>query len=241
MLVIPAIDLKDGQAVRLYKGDYNQKTVYSNNPEELAKEFETMGAKWLHVVDLDGAKDGKCINLETIRKIKQTTNMSLELGGGIRNMEAVALYLDEVGIDRVILGTAAINDPQFLKEAISKYGAKKIVVGVDVKNGYVSTSGWLKTSDVPYLDFIKELEKIGVEYIVVTDISKDGTLQGPNFKMYEQIASVSKINFVVSGGIKDKQNILDVAKKDYYACIVGKAYYEGKVDLKEVIACLQNG
>ncbi|MFR3043990.1 MAG: 1-(5-phosphoribosyl)-5-[(5-phosphoribosylamino)methylideneamino]imidazole-4-carboxamide isomerase [Thomasclavelia spiroformis] len=241
MLVIPAIDLKDGQAVRLYKGDYNQKTVYSNNPEELAKEFETMGAKWLHVVDLDGAKDGRCINLETIRKIKQTTNMSLELGGGIRNMETVALYLDEVGIDRVILGTAAINDPQFLKEAISKYGAKKIVVGVDVKNGYVSTSGWLKTSDVPYLDFIKELEKIGVEYIVVTDISKDGTLQGPNFKMYEQIASVSKINFVVSGGIKDKQNILDVAKKDYYACIVGKAYYEGKVDLKEVIACLQNG
>lgn len=241
MLVIPAIDLKDDQAVRLYKGDYNQKTVYSNNPEELAKEFETMGAKWLHVVDLDGAKDGKCINLETIRKIKQTTNMSLELGGGIRNMETVALYLDEVGIDRVILGTAAINDPQFLKEAISKYGAKKIVVGVDVKNGYVSTSGWLKTSDVPYLDFIKELEKIGVEYIVVTDISKDGTLQGPNFKMYEQIVSVSKINFVVSGGIKDKQNILDVAKKDYYACIVGKAYYEGKVDLKEVIACLQNG
>lgn len=241
MLVIPAIDLKDGQAVRLYKGDYNQKTVYSNNPEELAKEFETMGAKWLHVVDLDGAKDGKCINLETIRKIKQTTNMAVELGGGIRNMETVALYLDEVGIDRVILGTAAINDPQFLKEAISKYGAKKIVVGVDVKNGYVSTSGWLKTSDVPYLDFIKELEKIGVEYIVVTDISKDGTLQGPNFKMYEQIASMSKINFVVSGGIKDKQNILDVAKKDYYACIVGKAYYEGKVDLKEVIACSQNG
>ena len=241
MLVIPAIDLKDDQAVRLYKGYYNQKTVYSNNPEELAKEFETMGAKWLHVVDLDGAKDGKCINLETIRKIKQTTNMAVELGGGIRNMETVALYLDEVGIDRVILGTAAINDPQFLKEAISKYGAKKIVVGVDVKNGYVSTSGWLKTSDVPYLDFIKELEKIGVEYIVVTDISKDGTLQGPNFKMYEQIASVSKINFVVSGGIKDKQNILDVAKKDYYACIVGKAYYEGKVDLKEVIACLQNG
>lgn len=241
MLVIPAIDLKDGQAVRLYKGDYNQKTVYSNNPEELAREFETMGAKWLHVVDLDGAKDGKCSNLETIKKIKQTTNMAVELGGGIRNMETVALYLDEVGIDRVILGTAAINDLEFLKEAISRYGAKKIVVGVDVKDGFVSTSGWLKTSDVPYLNFIKQLEKIGVEYIVVTDISKDGTLQGPNFKMYEQITSESKINFVVSGGIKDKQNILDVAKKDYYACIVGKAYYEGKVDLKEVIACLQNG
>lgn len=240
MLVIPAIDLKDGQAVRLYKGDYNQKTVYSNQPQELAKVFEAAGAKWLHVVDLDGAKDGKCINLETIKQIKQTTNMQIELGGGIRNLETVALYLDEVGIDRVILGTAAINDPEFLKAALNQYGAKKIVVGVDVKDGYVSTSGWLETSNVPYLDFIKELEKLGVEYIVVTDISKDGTLQGPNFSMYEQIDAMSKIKFVVSGGIKDKQNIVDVYNKDYYACIVGKAYYEGKVDLKEVIACLQN-
>lgn len=241
MLIIPAIDLKDGQAVRLLKGDYKQKTVYSDKPEELAKVFEDMGAKWLHVVDLDGAKDGKCVNLETIRKIKQNTTMQVELGGGIRNLETVALYLDEVGIDRVILGTAAINDPDFLKNALVKYGPEKIVVGVDVKNGYVSTSGWLETSDVPYLDFIKELEKLGIKYIVATDISKDGTLQGPNFEMYEMIAKTSTINFVVSGGIKDAQNIQAVASKDYYACIVGKAYYEGQVNLKEVIACLQNG
>lgn len=241
MLIIPAIDLKDGQAVRLFKGDYNQKTVYSDKPEELAQGFEAMGAKLLHVVDLDGAKDGECINLETIKKIKQSTSMQIELGGGIRNLETVALYLDEVGIDRVILGTAAINDPEFLKAAINTYGPEKIVVGVDVKNGYVSTSGWLETSDVPYLEFIKELEKLNVKYIVATDISKDGTLQGPNFDMYQQIAETSKINFVVSGGIKDAQNIKDAASKDYYACIVGKAYYEGKVDLKEVIACLQNG
>lgn len=241
MLIIPAIDLKDGQAVRLYKGDYNQKTVYSNQPEELAQKFEAMGAKLLHVVDLDGAKDGECINLETIKKIKQSTSMQVELGGGIRNMETVALYLDEVQIDRVILGTAAINDPDFLKAALNTYGPEKIVVGVDVKDGYVSTSGWLETSNVPYLDFIKELEKLGVKYIVATDISKDGTLQGPNFDMYQQIAKTSKINFVVSGGIKDAQNIKDAADKNYYACIVGKAYYEGKVDLKEVIACLQNG
>lgn len=241
MLIIPAIDLKDGQAVRLYKGDYNQKTVYSNQPEELAQKFEAMGAKLLHVVDLDGAKDGECINLETIKKIKQSTSMQVELGGGIRNMETVALYLDEVQIDRVILGTAAINDPDFLKNALNTYGPEKIVVGVDVKDGYVSTSGWLETSNVPYLDFIKELEKLGVKYIVATDISKDGTLQGPNFDMYQQIAKTSKINFVVSGGIKDAQNIKDAADKNYYACIVGKAYYEGKVDLKEVIACLQNG
>ncbi|GFI41242.1 1-(5-phosphoribosyl)-5-[(5-phosphoribosylamino)methylideneamino]imidazole-4-carboxamide isomerase [Thomasclavelia cocleata] len=241
MLVIPAIDLKDGQAVRLFKGDYNQKTVYSDKPEKLAQDFETMGAKLLHVVDLDGAKDGKCINLETIKKIKQNTSMQIELGGGIRNLETVALYLDEVGIDRVILGTAAINDPEFLKNALCTYGAERIVVGVDVKDGYVSTSGWLETSAVPYLEFIKDLEKLGVKYIVATDISKDGTLQGPNFEMYEQITKTSKINFVVSGGIKDAQNIKDAANKDYYACIVGKAYYEGRVDLKEVIACLQNG
>ena len=199
MLVIPAIDLKDGQAVRLFKGDYNQKTVYSNEPAKLAKAFEEMGAKLLHVVDLDGAKDGECINLETIKKIKQNTSMQVELGGGIRNIETVALYLDEVGIDRVILGTAAINDPEFLKSAINTYGPEKIVVGVDVKDGFVSTSGWLKISNVPYLEFIKELEKLGVKYIVATDISKDGTLQGPNFDMYEQIARTSTINFVVSG------------------------------------------
>lgn len=241
MLIIPAIDLKDGQAVRLFKGDYNQKTVYRDKPEQLAQEFEVMGAKLLHVVDLDGAKDGKCINLETIKKIKQNTSMQIELGGGIRNIETVALYLDQVGIDRVILGTAAINDPEFLKTALNTYGPERIVVGVDVKGGYVSTSGWLETSDVPYLDFINQLQLLGVKYIVATDISKDGTLQGPNFEMYEQIAKTSTINFVVSGGIKDAQNINDVASKDYYACIVGKAYYEGKVDLKEVIACLQNG
>ncbi len=241
MLIIPAIDLKDGQAVRLYKGDYQQKTVYSTRPEQIAKEFENMGAKYLHVVDLDGAKDGKCINLETIKKIKQNTKLKIELGGGIRNLETVALYLDEVGLDRVILGTAAINDPEFLKAALKKYGVKRIVVGVDVKDGYVSTSGWLETSNVYYLDFIKELEKIGVEYIVATDISKDGTLTGPNFEMYEQIASISDINFVVSGGVKDAKNIEEAAEHNYYACIVGKAYYEGKIDLKEVIACLQNG
>ena len=170
MLVIPAIDLKDGQAVRLFKGDYNQKTVYSNEPAKLAKAFEEMGAKLLHVVDLDGAKDGECINLETIKKIKQNTSMQVELGGGIRNIETVALYLDEVGIDRVILGTAAINDPEFLKSAINTYGPEKIVVGVDVKDGFVSTSGWLKISNVPYLEFIKELEKLGVKLSLLLQI-----------------------------------------------------------------------
>lgn len=240
MLIIPAIDLKDGEAVRLYKGDYNQKTVYSKHPETLAKQFEDMGATFLHVVDLDGAKDGKAKNLETIQKIRNHTTMKIELGGGIRDMKTVALYLNEVGIDRVILGTAALQDPEFLKAALRQYGSERIVVGVDVKNGFVSTAGWLETSQMPYLEFIQYLESIGVTYIVATDISKDGTLMGPNFNMYDQIDQTSNIKFVVSGGIKDFQNIKDVHDKGYYACIVGKAYYEKKVDLKETIKCLQN-
>ena len=212
MLVIPAIDLKDGQAVRLFKGDYQQKTVYSDHPEELAQTFEEAGAKLLHVVDLDGAKDGQAKNLETIKKIRKQTSMKIELGGGIRD----------------------------LKTALKRYGSEKVVVGVDVKNGFVSTAGWLETSQTPYLEFIHFLEKIGVQYIVATDISKDGTLMGPNFDMYDQIAKTSSIQFVVSGGIKDFDNIKKVAEKGYYACIVGKAYYEKKVDLKETIQCLQN-
>ncbi|MEG0453056.1 MAG: 1-(5-phosphoribosyl)-5-[(5-phosphoribosylamino)methylideneamino]imidazole-4-carboxamide isomerase [Coprobacillus sp.] len=241
MILIPAIDLKDGEAVRLYKGDYNQKTVYSSIPEEIALNFEKMGAKYLHVVDLDGAKDGATINLETIKKIRKVLSIPIELGGGIRSKETVDLYLSGVGIDRVILGTAAIEDPEFLKLALNKYGPERIVVGVDVKDGYVSTSGWLHTTKVHYLDFLKELEKIGVKYIVCTDISKDGTLTGPSFELYEDIHSKSPIQFVVSGGIKDAEDIYKVNEKGYYGCIVGKAYYEGKVDLEEVITCLQKG
>lgn len=239
MIIIPAIDLKDGQAVRLYKGDYQQKTVYSSTPEQIALDFENMGADYLHVVDLDGAKEGTTTNLQTIKKIRETISIPMELGGGIRNIQTVDLYLNDIGIDRVILGTAAIENPEFLKIALEKYGPKRIVVGVDVKDGYVSTSGWLKTSEVHYLDFLKELEKIGIQYIVCTDISKDGTLTGPSFELYENIYNNSSIQFVVSGGVKDANDIYQANEKGYYACIVGKAYYEGKIDLKEVIACLR--
>lgn len=241
MILIPAIDLKDGQAVRLLKGDYNQKTIYSSSPEEIALKFQDMGADYLHVVDLDGAKDGTTTNLETIRKIRQALTIPIELGGGIRDIETVDLYLNEVGIDRVILGTAAIENPEFLKQALLKYGSHRIVVGVDVKDGFVSTSGWLTTTEVHYLDFLKELKKIGVQYIVCTDISRDGTLMGPSFDLYEDIHKNSSLSFVVSGGIKDADDIYQVNKKGYYGCIVGKAYYEGKIDLEEVITCLQKG
>ncbi len=181
MIVIPAIDIKDGEAVRLYKGDYNQKTVYSKNPEELAKDFEKIGAEYLHLVDLDGAKDGTSVNIETIRKIRESVKIPIELGGGIRTEDTVKIYLEEIGINRIIIGTSAIQNPEFLKRMLNKYGAEKIVVGVDVKDGNVSISGWLETSEVNYIDFIKKLEKMGIKYIVVTDISKDGTLQRTKF------------------------------------------------------------
>ncbi len=235
MLVIPAIDIKEGKAVRLFKGDYSKKTIYSTEPEKLAMKFESMGAKYIHIVDLDGAKDGKCVNLETIKKIRNSILIPIELGGGIRNEETVRLYLDEIGINRIILGTSAINNPEFLKKMINKYGSEKIVVGVDVKEECVSISGWLETSTINYIDFIKKIEEIGVKYIVVTDISKDGTLSGPNFDMYDKIKKNSNINIIVSGGVKSKDNICDLSKLDYYGCIVGKAYYENKVKLEEVM------
>lgn len=239
MILIPAIDLKDGQAVRLYKGDYQQKTVYSSSPVDIALNFEKMGADYLHVVDLDGAKNGTTTNLQTIQKIKENLSIPIELGGGIRDMQTVDLYLGQIGIDRVILGTAAIEKPEFLKAALQKYGPSRIVVGVDVKDGYVATSGWLVNTQTYFLDFLKELEKQGVEYIVCTDISKDGTLSGPSFDLYKDISTHSSLQFVVSGGIKDAQDIYKVNELGYYGCIVGKAYYEGKIDLEEVISCLQ--
>lgn len=235
MFVIPAIDLKDGEAVRLYKGDYDQKTVYSQSPEMVAKGFEEMGARYLHVVDLDGAKDACATNKETIRRIRQAIAIPMELGGGIRDMATVSMYLDDIGIDRVILGTAALKDRPFLEAALKAYGPERIVVGVDIKNGYVSTAGWLDTSEIYYLDFIKELEAMGVTTIVCTDISKDGTLTGPSFEIYAEIAKNTNMQFVVSGGVKDDEDVYRVNALGYYACIVGKAYYEGRIDLKEVI------
>ncbi|MDR0200221.1 MAG: 1-(5-phosphoribosyl)-5-[(5-phosphoribosylamino)methylideneamino]imidazole-4-carboxamide isomerase [Streptococcaceae bacterium] len=230
--IIPAIDLQNGEAVRLFKGDYAQKTVYSSHPEALAKKFESYGAGYLHVVDLDGAKDGATTNLETIRKIKRSTNLKIEVGGGIRTLETVELYLDDLQIERVILGTVAIKNPDFVKECLKHYAPPQIVVGVDIKNGRVATEGWLETSDVPYLDFLHALEKIGVTTTVITDISKDGTLTGPNFDLYAEIARETSLNFVVSGGVKDVADVQEAVKRNYDGIIVGKAYYEGKIDLE---------
>ena len=229
-MIIPAIDLQNGEAVRLFKGDYEQKTVYSNNPAALAKTFEDMGAAYLHIVDLDGAKDGNTANIQTIRNIRSQVNIPIQVGGGIRTAETVSLYLDELKIDRVILGTVAVTHPDFVRTMIEKHGSERIVVGVDVRHEKVSTSGWLKDSNLNYLTFIEQLKQMGVKYIVATDILKDGTLTSPNWEMYERIKG---IDVVVSGGVACEEHIR--MARDYYGVIVGKAYYEGKVDLERCI------
>jgi len=228
MIIIPAIDLQDGQAVRLVQGDYGKKTVYNPDPVKVAQNFEGMGAKYLHVVDLDGAKDGSTANIDSIRRIRAAVKMPMQLGGGIRNEETVSLYLDEIGINRVILGTIAVSEPQFVKEMIIKYGAEKIVVGVDVRSNTVATAGWLSDSRVNYLEFIENLKEMGVGYVVVTDITRDGTLTSPNWEMYKKIEG---INVIVSGGVAEEDHFRKAA--NYYGIIIGKAFYEGKVDLKK--------
>ena len=241
MIIIPAIDLQNGQAVRLLQGDYGKKTVYSTDPSSVAKNFEAIGTEYLHVVDLDGAKAGSTANLETIRRIRAAINIPMQLGGGVRSAEIVKMYLEDVGINRVILGTVAVANPEFVHQMLQQYGPERIVVGVDVRFranehgdqvGYVSTAGWLEDSPVDYLEFIEELKSFGVSYLVVTDISRDGTLTSPNWGMYEKIHGM---NVIVSGGVASESDILKAA--GYYGVIVGKAHYEGKVDLKK---CLQS-
>ena len=253
MLIIPAIDLQGGQAVRLLKGDYDKKTVYSHDPVQVAKDFEAMGAKYLHVVDLDGAKAGSTVNLETIRRIREGIGIPIQLGGGVRNAEIVSMYLEDVGVDRVILGTVAVSNPEFVWEMVQKHGPERIVVGVDVRflpdttwaapdtpskpvsvplAGFVATGGWTKDSTVNYRGFIDDLKAMGVRYLVVTDISRDGTLTSPNWDIYEKI---NGINIIVSGGVASEADIEKASK--YYGVIVGKAHYEGRVDLKK---CFRN-
>jgi phosphoribosylformimino-5-aminoimidazole carboxamide ribotide isomerase len=210
------------------QGDYGKKTVYNPDPVKVATGFEKMGAKYLHVVDLDGAKDGSTANIETIKRIRAAIKIPMQLGGGIRSAETVEMYLNEIGINRVILGTIAVSQPEFVREMVAKHGAERIVVGVDVRANTVATAGWLSDSRVNYLEFIESLKALGVEYLVVTDISRDGTLTSPNWDMYKKIEG---INVVVSGGVAEESHLRKAA--DYYAVIVGKAYYEGKVDLKK--------
>ena len=233
MRLFPAIDLFQGKAVRLFQGDYAQMTVYNDNPVEVARNFQSLGAKYLHLVDLEGAKLGTTSNLPVIQRILEETDLFTEVGGGIRNMETVDSYLS-LGVDRVILGTAAVTDETFLVQALQKYG-EKIAVGVDLKDGYVAIRGWTEKSAVTALDFFSRMENIGVKTIICTDISKDGAMQGPNRALYEELGNQFNMNIIASGGVSSIQDIEALKKMGLYGAIIGKAYYTGAVDLKQAL------
>lgn len=233
MLIFPAIDLYEGKAVRLFKGNYNEMTVYSENPLEVALEFENCGATCIHLVDLEGARDGSTPNLETVKKICENTGLFAEIGGGIRDMQTVEKYLS-VGVSRVILGTAAVTDENFLKAAISEYG-EKIAVGVDIKDGKVAIKGWLEKSEYDAFDFCAKLENLGVKTVICTDISRDGAMRGANHALYRELSEKFDIQFVASGGVSSMDDIEKLRAQDLYAAIIGKAYYTGAIDLKDAI------
>ena len=233
MNIFPAIDLYDKKAVRLYKGDYDQMTIYSERPWEIAIDFERQGAKFIHVVDLEGAKTGKTPNLEIIKKIASSTNLFLEIGGGIRDMEVVKTYLEN-GASRVILGTSAVNDEVFLKEAISVYG-EKIAVGADVKDGYIAIKGWTQKSQYSLEEFLNKMQALGVKTVICTDISKDGAMKGTNLELYSALSQKYSLDIIASGGVSSIEDVKALRKMELYGAIIGKAYYTGAIDLKEAI------
>ena len=233
MILYPAIDLYDGKAVRLYKGDYAQMTVYSDDPTEIAADFKAAGAKRMHLVDLQGAKSGRPENLSTIEKLIKTFDGFVEVGGGIRNAETVEAYLS-IGVNRVILGTAAVKDPAFLEAALAKYG-EKIAVGVDLKDGFVAIKGWTETSDLTADAFFSRMKELGVKTIICTDISRDGAMKGTNRELYRELSSRYAIDLIASGGVSSLEDVQALAAMNLHGTIIGKAYYIGAIDLKEAI------
>ncbi len=230
MEILPAIDLKNGFAVRLKKGEMNSAKIYSDKPWELAEKFADLGAKWLHIVDLDGAFAGEAKNAKTIEKIVKSANLKIEVGGGIRDEERIKFYKNS-GVSRFILGSAALKNPEFVKQMAKKY---KIAVGIDAKNGFVATEGWAEVSNIKACELAKIYADAGVEAIICTDISKDGMLSGVNVKFSEEIAKSGGIKTIASGGVKDLSDIKALKQSGkIYGVIVGKAYYEGSIDLKE--------
>ena len=233
MILFPAIDLFEGKAVRLFKGDYAQMTVYSEHPEEIGKDFAACGATHAHLVDLEGAKSGETPNLETVIRIRESSGLFCEIGGGIRSMEVVKRYLD-AGLDRVILGTAAVEDEKFLTAAVEKYG-EKIAVGADVRDGFIAVKGWTEKSAIGLMDFCRKMEKIGVKTLICTDISRDGAMRGTNREMYRQLSESLGLQITASGGVSTLDDVESLRKMNLYGAIIGKAYYTGDIDLKKAI------
>ena len=233
MLIYPAIDLYEGKAVRLYKGDYAQMTVYNNDPALVAADFQEKGAACIHMVDLEGAKSGTTPNLATVCRVKEQTGLFCQVGGGIRSMEVVSRYLD-AGLDRVILGTAAVSDPDFAKAAVDAYG-EKIAIGVDIKDGFVAVKGWTEKSSLEAFAFCRQMESIGIRTLICTDISKDGAMQGPNAQLYERLSQELGMQIIASGGVSSIADIERLSAMKLHGAIVGKAYYTGAVDLRQAI------
>lgn len=233
MLIFPAIDLYEKQAVRLFKGDYNRKTVYSDDPVSVALEFKKSGASHIHLVDLEGAKTGETPNFDVVCAIKRETGLFCEIGGGIRSMEVVEKYIS-AGLDRVILGTAAVTNEGFVQEAVEKYG-EKIAVGIDIKDGFAAIKGWTESSGIDAFEFCERMEKIGVRTLICTDISKDGAMVGTNRALYKELSEKFSVDIVASGGVSSIDDVKALRKLNIYGAIIGKAYYTKAVDLGEAI------
>jgi len=230
VIIFPAIDIRGGRCVRLYQGKYDKETVYNNDPVVVAEKWEKEGAKYLHIVDLDGALTGELVNKELIKRIVETVNIPVQMGGGIRTLERAREILD-LGVERIIVGTSAIKKKDFTQELVEKFG-EKVVVSIDAKDGYVCVDGWTNSSEIEAIGFAKELQKKGVRTIVYTDISKDGTMIGPNLYELKKLKENVDIDIIASGGIGRKEDIEELERMNLYGAIVGKALYEGKVSLE---------
>lgn len=233
MIIYPAIDLFDSKAVRLYKGDYSQMTVYSDNPAEISEDFKKCGATHIHIVDLEGAKNGTTPNFETVIKIKKTSGLFCEVGGGIRDINTIEKYVSS-GIDRVILGTAAVTSEGFVKAAVKEYG-EKIAVGIDIKDGFVAIKGWTQKSDLTPFEFCEEMQNAGVKTLICTDISKDGAMKGTNHALYSELMERFSMQIIASGGVSSLDDVKRLAQKNIYGAIIGKAYYTGDINLKTAV------
>ncbi len=233
MIIFPAIDLYEGKAVRLLRGEYDKMTVYSENPIEIAREFVAQGATHIHMVDLEGAKSGETPNIEIVKQVAAETDLFVEIGGGIRSMEVIDRYIC-AGVDRVILGTAAVEDRDFLVSAVNKYG-DKIAVGADIKDGAVAIKGWTEKSSYDCFDFCSQMQSIGVKTLICTDISKDGAMQGTNLELYKELSERFNMQIVASGGVSDISDVKALTKMNLYGAIIGKAYYIKAISLKEAI------
>ena len=233
MEIFPAIDLFDKKAVRLFKGDYNEMTIYSDKPWEIALDFKNSGAKYIHIVDLEGAKSGETPNIEIVKKIVEEAGLFAEVGGGIRSLEVIEKYA-QIGVKRVILGTAAVTDEAFLKAAIEKYG-HMIAVGIDIKDGYVAIKGWTEKSQYSAFEFIEKMQNLGVKTIICTDISKDGAMKGTNLELYKELSERYDVDIIASGGVSTLNDVKELRKMNIYGAIIGKAYYTQAISIDEAI------